>query len=107
MVQYTIQPGDTLVGIASRFGVTAEAILAANPGLFPYSFLAGRVILIRVAVYPEVPAYPTYPYPYAYPVPFPFFFPFRRFPERREFPRRGPGFPGGMREFPGGMRGRR
>ncbi|MFN0093828.1 MAG: LysM peptidoglycan-binding domain-containing protein [Dehalococcoidia bacterium] len=30
---YTVQPGDTLSGIATANGTTVEAILAANPGL--------------------------------------------------------------------------
>ncbi|MTI81747.1 MAG: LysM peptidoglycan-binding domain-containing protein [Firmicutes bacterium] len=30
---YTVQPGDTLSAIAQRYGVTVDAILAANPGI--------------------------------------------------------------------------
>jgi LysM repeat protein len=43
---YTIQWGDTLGKIASRFSVTSQAILAANPGLDANRINAGQVINI-------------------------------------------------------------
>ena len=43
---HTIQPGETLYGLTRLYGVTAEAICAANPGLSAQNFKAGTVILI-------------------------------------------------------------
>ncbi len=33
MIRYSVAPGDCLVRIAGRFGVSVEALLAANPGI--------------------------------------------------------------------------
>jgi len=38
---YTIKSGDTLAGIAERFGVSLEDLLAANPGINPSALRAG------------------------------------------------------------------
>jgi LysM repeat protein len=43
---YTIRAGDTLFSIAQRFGVTVQAILAANPGLDPNALQIGQVICV-------------------------------------------------------------
>ena len=43
---YTVQPGDIPVTIAQQFGITVEALLAANPGLDPHNMHAGDVIII-------------------------------------------------------------
>lgn len=44
---YTVQPGETLSAIALRFGVTVDAILAANPTIGdPASIQGGQVITI-------------------------------------------------------------
>jgi LysM repeat protein len=43
---YTIQWGDWLNKIATRFGVTTQAILVANPGLDPNKIYPGQVINI-------------------------------------------------------------
>ncbi len=45
-VRYTIQQGDTLSGIAKRFGVTSGQIVAATPGLNPDRLGIGQVINI-------------------------------------------------------------
>ena len=46
---YTIQPGDTLGNIASRFGVTARAIMALNDIANPELIYAGQTIRIPVS----------------------------------------------------------
>jgi LysM repeat protein len=43
---YTIREGDTLGSIGAKFGVSAEDILAANPGLNPMALPIGKVIRI-------------------------------------------------------------
>jgi LysM repeat protein len=54
---YTIVAGDTLIAIAGRFGVTLEALLAANPGIQPSALLVGTTIIIPTAN--SNPAEPT------------------------------------------------
>ena len=43
---YTVQAGDIPVTIAQKFGITVEALLAANPGLDPRNMHVGDVINI-------------------------------------------------------------
>lgn len=43
---YTIAAGDTLYAIASRYGVSVDAIIRANPGLDPNSLVVARMICI-------------------------------------------------------------
>lgn len=105
MFQYAVQPGDTIYSISAQFGVPADAILAANPGLSPYNLVVGQIILIPANyAYPGYPVYPRFPVFPIFPIPF------RRFPGRRFIPRR-PGFlerPGpGMPHMPGMPGGRR
>jgi LysM repeat protein len=46
-ISYVVQTGQTVGGIARKFGVTSRAILAANPGLTnPDLLTVGQVILI-------------------------------------------------------------
>lgn len=85
MFQYAIRPGDTLYGIAAQFNVPMEAILAANPGLYPYNLLVGQIIMIPTTYYPRYPSYPVYP---PFPVPRA-----PRYSERREEPYPGPRIP--------------
>lgn len=46
---YTVQWGDWLNKIAARFGVTSQAILAANPGVDPNRIYPGQVLNIPAA----------------------------------------------------------
>lgn len=46
---YTIARNDTLSGIAKRFGVSLEALLAANPGMIPQALAVGQTITIPPA----------------------------------------------------------
>ncbi|MDE3095414.1 MAG: LysM peptidoglycan-binding domain-containing protein [Chloroflexota bacterium] len=46
---YTVQAGDIPVNIAKKFGITVEALLAANPGLNPTNMHVGDVIVIPPA----------------------------------------------------------
>jgi len=43
---YTVVQGDTLIGIAGRFGVALEALLAANPQVQPSSLMVGTTLVI-------------------------------------------------------------
>ncbi len=45
---YTIVSGDTLSGIAQEFGVTLEALIAANPGVQPTALTVGTKLTIPV-----------------------------------------------------------
>jgi LysM repeat protein len=57
---YTVQWGDWLSKIAGRFGVTSQAILAANPGLDPNRIYPGQVLNIPAAGTPTPsPGTPT------------------------------------------------
>ncbi len=48
-VTYVIQPGDTLIGIAFRHGLTLEALQAANPAISPYALQLGQILILPVA----------------------------------------------------------
>lgn len=54
--RYTIQSGDTFSDIASRFGVTLEDLVAANPGVDPTGLNAGDVINLPEAAAGNTPA---------------------------------------------------
>jgi murein DD-endopeptidase MepM/ murein hydrolase activator NlpD len=45
---YTVRQGDTLSGIASRFGVPLDDLLAANPGVSPTALTVGTTLNIPV-----------------------------------------------------------
>ena len=49
---YTIRPGDSLFGLAGRFGTSVDAILAANPGINPTNLQLGQQICIPVVPTP-------------------------------------------------------
>ena len=54
---YTVVQGDTLNGIAGRYGVTLEALLASNPGIQPSALSVGTTLIIPTSN--ETPAEPT------------------------------------------------
>lgn len=58
---YEIRPGDTFWALARRFGVSLDAILAANPGVDPRNLQIGQLVCIPGQVPPPVP--PPYPPP--------------------------------------------
>jgi LysM repeat protein len=43
---YVVQSGDIPVAIAERFGITVEALIAANPGINPNNLQVGQVLVI-------------------------------------------------------------
>ena len=54
---YTVQLGDTLFIIATRFGTTVNAILQANPGINPNFIFAGQRLCIPVPRPPVCPGF--------------------------------------------------
>ena len=55
---YNINPGDTLLSIALRFGTSVESLLAANPDIDPYNLAVGQRICISQR-FQEPPMCPT------------------------------------------------
>ena len=49
---YTIKAGDTYFSLASRFGITVEALVAANPGVDPNALRVGQQICIPPSTTP-------------------------------------------------------
>jgi hypothetical protein len=43
---YHVKAGDTVANIARSYGVTEEALMAANPGLEPTNLVVGQVLSI-------------------------------------------------------------
>jgi len=56
LMDYVIQPGDTLTSIAARFGVTVEDIVRVNPILVnPNAIYPGQIIHIPIAGVSPIP----------------------------------------------------
>lgn len=55
---YNINPGDTILSIALRFGTSVESLLAANPDIDPYNLIVGQRICISQK-FQEPPMCPT------------------------------------------------
>lgn len=45
-IPYTVQKGDTLIGIAVKYNVSLEAIEAANPGIDPGNLQVGQTVFV-------------------------------------------------------------
>lgn len=45
-VKYTVQPGETILGIAHRHGTTLDHLLNLNPGVQPDYVQAGQVVIV-------------------------------------------------------------
>lgn len=45
-VKYTVQPGETILGIAHRHGTTLDYLLSLNPGVQPDYVQAGQVVIV-------------------------------------------------------------
>ena len=58
-ITYTVVQGDTLTGIAGRFGVTLKTLLAANPGVQPAALPVGTTLIIPAGVVLPVDPTPT------------------------------------------------
>lgn len=46
MLNYVIQPGDTLYKIAQMYGVSVQDIINANPNVNPYNLYVGQIIQV-------------------------------------------------------------
>ncbi|MBI3751406.1 MAG: LysM peptidoglycan-binding domain-containing protein [Chloroflexi bacterium] len=58
---YTVKSGDTLGAIAKRFGVTLQALQAANGITNPDKIAIGQVLIIPTATPTELPGVSTSP----------------------------------------------
>ncbi len=52
---YTIRSGDTLAGLAERFSISLEDLLAANPGINPSALQSGDTIKLPSGTEPTTP----------------------------------------------------
>lgn len=53
--QYVIRSGDTFYSIARRYGISVEALVAANPGVDPDRLRVGQVICVPAPPKPFCP----------------------------------------------------
>jgi hypothetical protein len=59
LVIYVVVEGDTLTGIAKRFGIDLEALISANPGVQPAALSIGTKLTIPVGGTVQAEATPT------------------------------------------------
>lgn len=65
---YVVVPGDTLSRIAAYYGVSVQALAAANNIWNPSLIYVGQVLTVpSSSYYPQYPQYPQYPTPPSYP----------------------------------------
>ncbi len=55
---YTVKAGDSFFLIAQTFGVSLDALLAANPGVNPDRLFIGQVICVPTGTTPPPPVHP-------------------------------------------------
>jgi len=60
---YKITRNDTLIGLARRFGISLEALMAANPGVAPEALSVGQTLTIPAASQEADPAFISTPVP--------------------------------------------
>ncbi len=63
LMQYVVQPGDTLFLIAQRFGTTVQAIMQANNITNPDIIVVGQILIIPAGTAPPAPTPPVQPTP--------------------------------------------
>jgi LysM repeat protein len=68
IILYDLEAGDTLLGLASKFGSSVKDILAVNPNLIPSALKEGETVAIPVVFAPPRPT-PAPQQPRATPVP--------------------------------------
>lgn len=59
---YTIRPGDTFYAIAARYGISLQALIAANPGVDPNRLVVGQTICIPTVAPPTPVTPPVVPF---------------------------------------------
>lgn len=69
MLTHVVQPGENLYSIASRYGVSVQAVMRANGITDPNMIFVGTVLRIPISTTPPTPPGPGFPYPPAPPVP--------------------------------------
>lgn len=56
---YIVVKGDTLIGIATRLGISLDALKAANPGVDPRLLVPGMTLILPSAIGAEAAGFPT------------------------------------------------
>lgn len=63
MITHVVQPGENLYSIATRYGVSVQAIMRANGITDPNMIFVGTVLRIPVSTTPPTPPAPYPPVP--------------------------------------------
>ena len=70
MILHELEAGDTLLGLATKYGSSVKDILAANPDLVPASLEVGQTVAVpAIFAPPKLPAPPGAPDPEPIPAP--------------------------------------